>query len=293
MKYFISPQTDPHINLALEEYLFSNVSEDTAVFWINSPCVVIGKFQNAYAEANLRKLRDENIPLLRRISGGGCVYHDLGNLNISFIKHGSHEEKTDFAAMIISVLKKIGIDADLNEKGDITLFCKKISGSAQCVKGDKTLHHCTLLVSSDLVSLKNRLSSARGEIISKAVKSIPSPVDNIVSFYEYVDIEMIKNALITELCDEKLDFCISDEIKKLADEKYRNFEWNFGKSPEFVQKISENGEMYEVAVKNGIIKAFESSDLKFKAFSDTLSGCRFDIDDVEKASRELAHILFL
>ena len=203
MKLLILKSKDPYLNLAIEEYLFRNTTDDIFMLWQNEPTVVIGKNQNVYAEINREYTKEHNIKIARRITGGGAVYHDLGNVNYTFISSRNKEgiDFKYFTAPIIDALKAIGVNAELSGRNDITVNCKKISGNAQYSTDTRTLHHGTLLFDSDLSVLSSALNVDEEKIRSKAISSTRSRVINIKDLIlenyktdEFIDI--IKNHII-------------------------------------------------------------------------------------------------
>lgn len=185
MKLFILETTDPHLNLAIEEFLFQSAGEDLFLLWQNAPTVVIGKNQNAYAEINLPLAQDMGIAIARRITGGGAVYHDLGNLNYTFISAAQESGGLDFArfcAPVIEALESMGVSLSLSGRNDLLLGGKKVSGNAQHTAGGKTLHHGTLLFDSDLGVLRRILRTDKDSIRPRAVASTRSGVTNLKPF---------------------------------------------------------------------------------------------------------------
>ncbi len=182
MKFSVLDTVDPHYNLAVEEYLFNTSQEEVFLLWQNSPTVVIGKNQNAFTEINMEVLEKSNVKIARRITGGGAVYHDEGNVNYSFIAPNAKTEGIDFsryAEPILNALKTLGLTATLSGRNDILVGDKKISGNAQHRVGSRVLHHGTLLYSSDLEFLSSVLKVDKEKLTSKAVKSTRSRVENI------------------------------------------------------------------------------------------------------------------
>jgi lipoate-protein ligase A len=182
MKLYILKTNDPYYNLAFEEYLFSETDDDVFMLWQNEPCVVIGKNQNAYAEVNIDKAKESGIKIVRRITGGGAVYHDLGNVNYTFISSRKAEGGIDFAYFtepIIEALASMGIAAELSGRNDLLAEGKKFSGNAQHSSGTRTLHHGTLLYNSDLSVLSSVLNVDEEKIRSKGIKSTRSRVINL------------------------------------------------------------------------------------------------------------------
>lgn len=183
MKLYILKTTDPYYNLALEEYLFERAEEDAFVLWQNAPTVVIGKNQNAYAELHMDEIARRGIRIARRITGGGAVYHDLGNLNYSYIANGTGElDFARFEAPIISVLSRVGVAATTSGRNDILVDGRKFSGNAQHAKGARTLHHGTLLFDTDLTVLSSVLAVDVEKLKANAVRSVASRVTNLKEY---------------------------------------------------------------------------------------------------------------
>ena len=184
MKYIRLQTTDPYRNLAVEEYLFKNSEEDIFMLWQNRPSVIIGKNQNAYAEVELAYAEKRGIDICRRITGGGAVYHDEGNLNYTFITNTGGEHTLDyayFARPIISALASFGITATLSGRNDLECGGKKISGNAQAVSGGRILHHGTLLFSVDADTLQGVLRADKEKLSYRAVKSHRGRVGNLAA----------------------------------------------------------------------------------------------------------------
>ncbi len=182
MKFYVLKTHDPYYNLAVEEYLFSQTDDDVFMLWQNEPCVVIGKNQNAYAEINIEKTKENGIHIVRRITGGGAVYHDLGNVNYTFISSKNEEKGIDFAYFtkpIIEALATFGISAELSGRNDLLADGRKFSGNAQHSVNGRTLHHGTLLFDSDLSVLSSVLNVDKEKIQSKGIKSTRSRVINL------------------------------------------------------------------------------------------------------------------
>ena len=181
MKYYRLHTTDPYLNLAIEEYLFRYSDDDVFMLWQNEPTVVIGRNQNAYAELDLGYAEDNGIHIARRITGGGAVYHDLGNLNYTYIS-AKGVEALDFATLaepIISALRELGLDAKLSGRNDIEVLGVKISGNAQHSEGGRVLQHGTLLFDTDLSVLSRVLLPDEAKLSAKGIKSVRARVGNI------------------------------------------------------------------------------------------------------------------
>jgi lipoate-protein ligase A len=264
--------TNPYFNLATEEYVLKNFDEDSFMLWRNEPSIIVGKHQNTLAEINIDYVKANNIPVVRRLSGGGAVFHDLGNLNFTFTKKGNNENLIDFRKYtepIIEVLNKIGIEAKFEGRNDLTIDGKKFSGNAEHIWKNRVLHHGTLLFSSEIKDLSQALKVDPLKFTDKAVKSVRSRVTNISEHLKYkMDVmdfyEMIINHIINSHPDIKL-YELSEydhqQINILVNNKYSSWDWNFGYSPNYNFKkiIKTNGGFIEINmdVINGIIIDFK------------------------------------
>jgi lipoate-protein ligase A len=242
MHCIVSPTTDPVFNLAAEEYLFRNFVDDVLFLYINTPSVVVGKHQNAIAEINPLYIHENDIPIVRRMSGGGAVYHDRGNLNFSFHKTVDDTAKvrySEFSKPIVEVLHDLGIPAEINSRNDIIVSGFKVSGHAQHVFRNRVLSHGTLLVNSDLTKLSASLKRSTGRFESRAIQSVRSPVTNVSDFStESITATHIITLLLERIGRTnpgtefiKLSSQEIREIETLAYEKYSTREWNYGYSP--------------------------------------------------------------
>ena len=199
MRIFYQPTTDPAFNLACEEYLLHHTEDEVLMLWQNAPSIIIGKNQNTVAEINRDFVTDHRIPVIRRLTGGGAVYHDLGNLNYTFIKRHSRDAFNDyrtFAAPVIDLLARFGITATLSGRNDILVDGKKVSGNAQMAHGDSVLHHGTLLFSSDLTMLSQALNVHPLKVKSKGVASVRSRVTNLRKYLPDLAIPELNQALV-------------------------------------------------------------------------------------------------
>ena len=237
---------EPSVNLALEEYLLRSldISHDYFLLYVNSPCVIIGRHQNVFEEVNYPLLRKQGIPVFRRISGGGTVYHDPGNLNFSFITRYQKFKFNNyrlFNAPILQALQSIGIPAEYNGRNDIVVNQKKISGNAQFTTHDRMVSHGTLLFSSRLNNIGTLLHSSTAGYKSRAIKSVRSPVVNISDLLDPAfNLEKFKELIIKYVFTNQPDipeYRLSPgdwkNIHSLAGKKYQSWDWIFGESPDF------------------------------------------------------------
>lgn len=263
--------TDPSINLALEEYALRNFDDESnyLLFYINEPSIIIGRNQNTLEEINHEYVEEHDIHVVRRRSGGGAVYHDLGNLNFSFLtryEQGSLHNFKKFTDPVIQVLQQMGIEAELSGRNDIVVDDRKISGNAQFSTSRRMLSHGTLLLDSDLDEVVNALNVKMSKIESKGHKSVRSRVANINEFLkEPMGIEEFRDRLLEGLYEERDVFetyhLTDDEweqVYELREERYGNWDWNFGKSPKFNIKRDRRFDIGEVDlrldVENGHIE---------------------------------------
>jgi lipoate-protein ligase A len=260
MLCYISPYYSPYFNLALEEALFE--SKECFLLYRNSPCVVVGKYQNAYQEVNYPYCVLNSIPILRRESGGGAVYHDLGNINFSVISSSdSITVEYDFLDYLAKALNELDVNAARKNDIDIYIGDKKISGNAQRKAKNKALHHGTLLYSADLQRMHYVFCKREGVFTSKAVQSRRADVTNISEHIKNpLSVNDFVRALAMRFCDSVQE--IPNDIIERASEleaKYKCFEWNMAKSPAFTYSFESEQAKVSYSVKSGIIQAFELS----------------------------------
>lgn len=252
MRAIYNDSTDPYFNLASDEYILTSSEGDVFMIWQNSRAVIIGKNQNAWAEIDLPFIEREKIPVVRRITGGGAVFHDLGNVNFSFVTKNTDDSRLNFDKFtrpIVSYLRSVGIDAALDGRNDIVAEGFKISGNAQCCgtnfRGESVvLHHGTLLFSADLGALAGALKVSKDKLRGKGIKSVSSRVKNISSYDTYRGPKDVKS-FMKEILD-----CVApegtvpfspaerDAIDELKNKKFSTWEWNWGTSPSFENTLS-------------------------------------------------------
>lgn len=225
--------------------------DDVFMLWRNDRSVIIGKNQNAYAEVNVPFVQENKIKVVRRLTGGGAVFHDPGNINFTFITDATEGAALDFARFeepVIQALSEMGVAACLDGRNDITADGCKISGNAQCVYntadgGKRLMHHGTLLFSADMSSMAGALNVSNDKLRSKGIKSVRQRVANIASLEAYrgpVTPEAFMDAVMSAVAGgSPEDFTDGDkaEISRLSDEKYSRWEWNFGRSPAYALEV--------------------------------------------------------
>lgn len=238
-----SMSTDPFFNLALEEYFFEKKdnNHNYLILWQNYRTIVIGKYQNTYAEINAKYVKEHHINVARRLSGGGAVYHDDGNLNYTLILNDEGADSFDFSryvSVVADALKKVGINACFNGRNDITIDGMKISGSSQYFRKGKLLHHGCIMLDSNLADVADALNVSKAKFEGKAVKSVKSRVTTINQHMESpMTMSEFKQLMIEQFCENEnaqhivLTEKQKSDICKLRDEKYIKDEWNYGKSP--------------------------------------------------------------
>ncbi len=244
MKLYINDRTNPYFNLASEEYLLCSEDEPVFMLWRNDKAVIIGRNQNAYAEVNRGFTDENNIAVVRRLTGGGAVFHDLGNVNYTFITAKGDAGALDFArfcAPVIDALTSLGVPAQLSGRNDMTADGRKFSGNAQCVYNGRVLHHGTILFSADMSFLSGALNADPEKMKSKGIKSVRSRVCNLSEYLPGFTAEKLKSYLENSVDAEKTTFSVeqTNGIEKLAREKYSTWEWNYGKSKEYENSVKQ------------------------------------------------------
>ena len=298
MMYILyNENVDPYWNLAAEEHLLRAYNDDFFMLWRNEPSIIIGRHQNANAEINIPYVKEKGIKVVRRISGGGAVFHDLGNINFTFIQGGDDPKTIDFEKYtkpIVDALQKLGVSARLEGRNDLSIDGKKISGNAEHILKKRILHHGTLLFSAKMTDLSTALKVNLDKYRDKAVKSIRKRVTNISeNLKDPMTVEQFIQYLISQMKEQypnSLNFTFNDQdlnhINKMVEEKYHTWDWNFGRSPDynFKQSGRTNGGTIEVNmdVHHGIIE-------KVKIYGDFFS--MRDLSEFENKLEKTPHTL--
>lgn len=295
MLYIQNDFTNSYFNQAVEEYFLKNTDEECFMLWRNEPCVFIGKNQNAMAEINIDYVKQNNVRVNRRYSGGGAVFHDLGNINFTFLTNKVENEGIDFKKFtlpIINALRELNINAEFSGRNDITIDSKKFSGNAQYYWKNRVLHHGTLLFSGNLTNLSAALNPKPIKFEDKSVKSVASRVTNIsehlqnpmtvLEFRDFLQSHFMKiNNIdkVYEMSEEEIK-----AIQKLADEKYTTWEWIYGNSPKYsfdnVKRFAGGTVEFNMEVDKGIIKAI-------RIYGDFFG--EKDVEELEKALTGVKH----
>ena len=311
MKYYVSKSNDPAFNIALEEYCFKQLRDIDEIFllWINEPTIVVGKYQNTIEEINTEYTREKGIHVVRRISGGGAVYHDLNNLNYTIISNKQEDKEgfnfNEFSKPIIETLAELGVKAEFTGRNDLEIDGQKFCGNAQAYIKGRVMHHGCLLFDVNFGELGNALKVSKDKIESKGVKSVRSRVTNILPHLkEPITVnefgEKIMEYMKKHYPDMK-EYKFSEEelkiIDKNAKEKHRNWDWVYGQSPEYNitrGKRFSNGKVQIFAnVVNSKIKSikiygdFFGTKEDLSEFEEKLTGIKYTPEDVKEALKDI------
>lgn len=240
MQYLKNPSTDAHYNMAFDEYCLQQLSSDAPLFclWQNAPAVIVGQNQNVYAEVNLPFLHQHGIRLARRVTGGGAVYHDLQNLNFTFVKQ-LHDLDTDVSGLlghIVQALRQLGVPATFSGRNDILVEERKVGGTAKRVWHDRLMVHGTLMYDVDIPTLTEVLSTPQSKLTAKGIASVRSRVGNLRQWLpQCPDVHSFRHLLHEQLAGTDAEFILDDHqlhaIGQLSAEKFATWQWNYGLSP--------------------------------------------------------------
>lgn len=301
MIYVATNSNDPYVNLATEYYVATrkDFKEPVFMLWANKPTLVVGKFQNTVEEINEDYVRENGVNVIRRMSGGGTVYHDLGGRQFTFIVRGAGMKISfeEYLNPIVKALLDLGVEACMTGRNDLTVGGKKISGNAQYKIGDITVHHGTLMFDSDIEAVVRSTNVDPYKIISKSIKSVRERVTNIKEhLHTDMTVEEFDRHIINAVCPDGREYLLNDEdraeIEKIADEKFRGHDNIYGKNPKY--QIEKTGRFaggkvtWLLDIKNEVIVSaklygdfFAGEDVG--KVEQLIVGCRPDYDEILSA----------
>lgn len=302
MKYIVNTSNDPAYNVALEAYAFQKLTDIDEIFilWINEPAIIIGRHQNTIQEINKEFIDKNGIHVVRRLSGGGAVYHDLNNLNYTIISNNTQEGAFDFQTFskpVIDTLAKLGVKAEFTGRNDLEINGQKFAGNAQAYYKGRMMHHGCLLFDVDMSVLGQALKVSKDKIESKGIKSVRARVTNIVDHLsDKITVQEFSDAILAQMKEEypEMDeYVLSDaelsEIQAMRDNQFATWDWTYGKAPEYT---IERGVRYPAGKITTYANVENSTIKSVKIFGDffgvkpvndiekMLEGVRYDYKDV-------------
>lgn len=302
MKYIVNKSNNPAYNIALEAYAFKELRDEDEIFilWINEPAIIIGKHQNTIEEINKEYIDEHGIHVVRRLSGGGAVYHDLNNLNYTIISNKADEGAFDFKTFsqpVIETLADLGVTAEFTGRNDLEIDGKKFCGNAQAYSNGRMMHHGCLLFDVDMTVLGNALKVSKDKIESKGVKSVRARVTNILSeLPEKITVHEFSDKILEKMKEhypDMTEYVLSEDelakIQKSADEQFGTWEWTYGAAPEYTISRSVRypaGKVTTYAnVDKSVIKSIKIYGDFFgikdvKDIEDLLVGIRYEYQDI-------------
>lgn len=290
MKYIVNTSNDPAYNVALEAYAFQKLTDIDEIFilWINEPAIIIGRHQNTIQEINKEFIDKNGIHVVRRLSGGGAVYHDLNNLNYTIISNNTQEGAFDFQTIskpVIDTLAKLGVKAEFTGRNDLEINGQKFAGNAQAYYKGRMMHHGCLLFDVDMSVLGQALKVSKDKIESKGIKSVRARVTNIVDHLsDKITVQEFSDAILAQMKEEypEMDeYVLSDaelsEIQAMRDNQFATWDWTYGKAPEYT---IERGVRYPAGKITTYANVENSTIKSVKIFGDFF-GVK-PVDDIEK-----------
>lgn len=309
MKYIINHSNETAHNIALEEYAFKHLLDEDQIFllWINKPSIIVGRHQNTIEEINRDYVREHGIEVVRRISGGGTVYHDLNNLNYTIISKENEDKTFDFKSFstpVIKTLEKLGVKAEFTGRNDLEIDGKKFCGNAQAYINGRIMHHGCLLFDVDLSVLAKALKVSKDKFESKGVKSVRARVTNIIDeLPEKISVEDFRDLLLDYMKQEYPDmteYVLTEEdlaaIQELKEHKFATWDWNYGKSPDYNVRRATKFTSGKVEIFANVVES-KIQDIKIygdffgiedvAAVEDALCGVRYEREDVLETLQSL------
>jgi len=301
MRYLVNDCTDACRNMAFDEFALESLPLDEPVFylWRNAPSVIIGLNQSAYAEVNLPYLKEHGIALARRVTGGGAVYHDLQNLNYTIVgkSRDLNADYPEYLHMVVDALRQLGVPAELSGRNDIMVDGRKCSGYAKRVWKDRLMVHGTLMFDVDLETLQEVLSVPGSKMAASGIASVRSKVANLREYLpQFCDVLALKDALKRILAgadtEVPMDASKQEAIDRMADEKFRTWDWIYGKSPEAQFRASQKFACGTVevcwSVHHGLLEDVRFSgdflgNLPAEGLAARLNGLRYEQDSISAA----------
>lgn len=293
MIFIVNRSLDAYYNMAAEEFFLDRHNGNFFILWQNKNAIVVGKNQNALAEIDADFVKENQIDVVRRLSGGGAMYQDLGNLNFTFIcdEKKWFSDYSYFTTPVINAMNNLGVNLTLSGRNDIMLGDFKVSGNAQAVRGERIMHHGTLLIDADLSVLGKALTPDPEKISAKGIKSVSSRVININdTVADKLSVDAVIKAIKSAVCDAFPDTIVRDitdeedaEIKALS-EKYRTWEWTYGNSPKYTYKNKKRFPSGNV----GVLLDVSHGVIKSAKFEGDFFGVR-DVADIEEALIDINH----
>lgn len=301
MRLVLNECTDPAFNLALEEYALTCMDPDLVILWRNAPSVIVGRNQNTFEEVDADYVRERGIAVIRRQSGGGAVFHDLGNVNYTIVDcmgQGDFNNYAKFTRPIVDYLRTLGVDAVLSGRNDLTIDGRKFCGNAQAFKNGRIMHHGCILYSADFTELAGALKPREIKVTSKGVKSVRQRVTNVIDHMPTpMPVEVFLDGLVNYfMCNipgvERFSLNESDieATRELVRQKYGTWDWNYGRSPAYnvekcghrpfgnvdVKLLVEGGVIRDARICGDFFGLGEVSELESR-----LIGARHDKKDIE------------
>lgn len=290
MKYFVNKSNDPAYNIALEAYAFRELTSEDEIFilWINEPAIIVGKHQNTIQEINKEYTDEHGIHVVRRLSGGGAVYHDLNNLNYTIISNKSEEGAFDFKTFsqpVIATLADLGVKAEFTGRNDLEIDGKKFCGNAQAYYKGRMMHHGCLLFDVDMSVLGDALKVSKDKIESKGIKSVRARVTNILNeLPEKITVNEFSDKILEKMKEtypDMTEYVLSEDelvkIQESADTQFGTWDWTYGKAPEYT---IERNVRYPAGKINTFANVQQSVIKNIKIYGDFF-GIK-DVEDIEK-----------